>query len=128
MAGWQKLRHAPAAGTVLCPLGAVPDEGCKELRFGTGVEEFHLLLYRHGDILRAFVNCCPHFSLPLNAQPDEFLILQRSRIMCAWHCAVFRLEDGYCEEGPARGMSLDRVPISIRNDHVVIAEDPTRAG
>jgi hypothetical protein len=25
-------------------------------------------------------------------------------------------------------MSLDRVPISIRNDHVVIAEDPTRAG
>ncbi|HXN10845.1 MAG TPA: Rieske 2Fe-2S domain-containing protein [Steroidobacteraceae bacterium] len=110
---WRGHRFAPAAGTPLCHIDAVPDGACKELRFGDGDDSFNLLLYRRGDEVRAYVNCCPHFSLPLNAQPDEFLLLRNSEIMCAYHCAVFRLDDGHCIAGPAEGMGLEPVPVRL---------------
>jgi nitrite reductase/ring-hydroxylating ferredoxin subunit len=110
---WREHRFAPAPGTVLCRLEEVPDGACKELRFGPGEDSFDLLLYRRGGEVRAYVNCCPHFSLPLNAQPGEFLLLRNSQIMCAYHCAVFRLEDGHCIAGPAEGLGLEPVPVQL---------------
>jgi nitrite reductase/ring-hydroxylating ferredoxin subunit len=110
---WRGHRFAPAPGTLLCQIEAVPDGACKELRFGDGDDSFNLLLYRRGGDVRAYVNCCPHFSLPLNAQPGEFLLLPHSEIMCAYHCAVFRLEDGHCIAGPAEGMGLEPVPVQL---------------
>ena len=110
---WRGHRFAPSPGTLLCRIEAVPDGACKELRFGEGEDCFSLLLYRRGSVVRAYVNCCPHFSLPLNAQPDEFLLLRNSEIMCAYHCAVFRLEDGHCIAGPAEGMGLEPVPVQV---------------
>jgi len=112
--------NAPPAGTLLCSLEAVPEGGCKELRYGAGDDAFRLLLYRRGQQVRAYVNSCPHFSLPLNGNSESFFLLEGARIMCAWHCAVFRLEDGFCEEGPASGLTLDRVPVSLVEGNVVI--------
>jgi nitrite reductase/ring-hydroxylating ferredoxin subunit len=117
--------HAPPAGTALCSLEAVPDGGCKELRYGSGDEAFRLLLYRRGKDVRAYINSCPHFALPLNANSDTFFLLENARIMCAWHCAVFRLEDGYCEEGPAQGLALDRVPVLLVESRIMLAEGST---
>ena len=117
---WQNHRHAPAPGQRLCALESVPEGACTEMRFGTGESAFALLLYRSGGDVRAYVNCCPHFSLPLNARPGEFLLMAGARIMCAFHCAIFRLEDGHCVEGPAVGMALDRVPIEIRDGGIFV--------
>jgi nitrite reductase/ring-hydroxylating ferredoxin subunit len=117
---WRGHRFAPAPGTPLCRIDAVPDGACKELRFGEGDDTFNLLLYRRGGEVRAYVNCCPHFSLPLNAQPGEFLLLKNSEIMCAYHCAVFRLEDGHCIAGPAEGMGLEPVPIRLDGAQICI--------
>jgi len=117
---WQNHRHAPALGQRLCALKNVPEGACTELRFGTGESAFALLLYRSGGDVRAYVNCCPHFSLPLNARPGEFLLMAGARIMCAFHCAIFRLDDGHCVDGPAVGMALDRVPIEIRDGGVFV--------
>jgi nitrite reductase/ring-hydroxylating ferredoxin subunit len=117
--GWQQHRYAPAAGSLLCRLEDLPDGRCKELRFGPsdptlpGDGALSLLLSRRGEQVRAYVNCCPHFSVPLNARPDQFVLAGNDRVMCAWHSAVFRLEDGHCVEGPAQGMGLDAVPVRV---------------
>jgi len=110
-------RRTRDGGGTLCRTDAVPDGGCSEVRLGTG--EPSLLLYRNAHDVRGYVNSCPHFSLPLNARPDRFLLLSAQRIMCAWHCAVFRLDDGVCTEGPATGMSLQPVAVRIVGEHVV---------
>jgi len=130
---WQDHRHAPALGAVLCPMDAVPDGGCKELRYGSGTghdaaadnSALSLLLYRQGNQIRAYVNCCPHFSVPLNARPNDFMLLSEQRVMCAWHCSVFRLQDGHCIDGPAQGMGLETVPIHIDGDRVVLGATST---
>jgi nitrite reductase/ring-hydroxylating ferredoxin subunit len=120
--GWRAHRYAPASGTLLCTVNSVGDGACKELRFGDGDGMLSLLLHRRGGEIRAYVNSCPHFSLPLNSRPEAFLMLAGSRLMCAWHCAVFRLEDGRCLEGPAQGMSLECVAVEVHGDDIFVAE------
>jgi nitrite reductase/ring-hydroxylating ferredoxin subunit len=110
---WRWHRYAPAPGTLLCRLEAIPDGACQELRFGDSADGFRLVLYRQGSLVRAYVNRCPHLLLPLNAEPNQFLLLKNFEIMCAYHGAVFRLEDGYCIAGPAEGKGLEPVPVFV---------------
>jgi nitrite reductase/ring-hydroxylating ferredoxin subunit len=42
--------------------------------------------------------------------------------MCAYHCSVFRFEDGYCTEGPGKGMKLEAVALKIADDQLFIGE------
>jgi nitrite reductase/ring-hydroxylating ferredoxin subunit len=118
--GWRAHRYAPAPGSFLCWMDSVGDGACKELRFGEGDGMFSLILHRQGAQIRAFVNSCPHFSLPLNSRPDQFLLLAGARVMCAWHCAVFRLSDGHCVQGPAQGLGLDCVPVAVRDGGIYL--------
>jgi nitrite reductase/ring-hydroxylating ferredoxin subunit len=117
---WQSHRYAPPPGERLCALESVPAGACIELRYGAGEDAFTLLLHRSGSGVKAYVNRCPHFSLPLNARPGEFLLMGGARIMCSFHSAVFRLEDGHCVDGPAVGMALESVPIEIRDGHIYV--------
>lgn len=119
---WQAHRDAPVGGQRLCALESVPDGACTELRYGDYDGAFTMLLYRRGADVKAYVNCCPHFSLPLNSRPNEFLMLGGEQVMCAYHCAIFRLRDGHCIDGPAEGMSLDQVPIEIKDGHIYVSE------
>jgi nitrite reductase/ring-hydroxylating ferredoxin subunit len=79
-----------------------------------------LMVARSGEQAWAYVNVCPHFSLPLNSQPNEFLVVGERRVMCAYHCAIFRFEDGRCIEGPAEGLSLDSIAIEVVCGDVVL--------
>jgi nitrite reductase/ring-hydroxylating ferredoxin subunit len=119
--GWCAHRHAPAPGTILCPESSVDNGTCRELRFGEGDDVLSLFLHRRGAQIRAYVNSCPHFSLPLNARSGNFLLLADSRLMCAWHCAVFELDHGLCLEGPAKGMSLEPVAVQVSDGFVRVA-------
>ena len=98
----------------LCSLDAVPDGDCLEVVHG----ERSIVVMRSAGRVWAYRNVCPHFSLPLNAQPNEFLIIGERRVMCAFHCAVFRFDDGLCIEGPAEGLRLDPVPVEIVGSEV----------
>lgn len=116
----QATSIAPA-GSPLCRLEAIEDGDCAEISCGTGAAAPRLILMRSAGSVWAYINRCPHFSLPLNAETGRFLIVGLRQIMCAYHCAVFRFEDGLCIEGPAKGMSLDPVPVSVIDGTVIVA-------
>jgi nitrite reductase/ring-hydroxylating ferredoxin subunit len=100
----------------------IPEGRCKEIRFGEGAYAFSVLIHRSGARVKAYVNRCPHFSLPLNVRPGEFVMLDGARVMCALHGAVFRLDNGYCEAGPAASSSLESVEVVVSDGLVCIAD------
>jgi nitrite reductase/ring-hydroxylating ferredoxin subunit len=108
-------------GRLLCRLDSIEDGGCTELRCGEAEEDLRVIVVRKAGMAWAYINRCPHFSLPLNAVPNRFLTFPPHRLMCAYHCAVFRFEDGVCIEGPAQGMRLDAIPVTVVGGDVIAA-------
>lgn len=107
---------SPGSARVLCRLGEIPDGDCIEVH----VDDRSLMVARSGEQVWAYVNVCPHFSLPLNSQPNEFLVVGERRVMCAYHCAIFRFDDGHCIEGPAEGLGLEPVAVDVVDGEVVL--------
>jgi len=107
---WRGLRFAPLSGTRLCAVADVSERG-KEIVFGEGKDAFRIVLFRVGQRVLAYHNCCPHFSLPLNYEPELFHVLDGGVLMCAHHTAMFHLEDGECFDGPCMGARL--TPIGL---------------
>ena len=116
---WRTKPHAPAPGTPLAPLSAIPDGEGKEFVFGDPKGGFRMFVVRTGDAVVGYVNICPHFSLPLNYRPDEFMNSDGTLIMCTMHFALFRIEDGLCVDGSCVGHYLDPVPLTVGSDGMV---------
>lgn len=119
---WRSHDLAPVTGQAICSIEEVPDGHCKEIRFGEGTYALSFLVHRSRAGVKAYVNRCPHFSLPLNARPDQFVMMDGARVMCAFHGAVFRLDSGYCEAGPAASSFLETVEVIVRDGSVCIAD------
>jgi nitrite reductase/ring-hydroxylating ferredoxin subunit len=124
MGGWRDLPSAPAPGTALCTLEEIVEAGSKEVVFGRGHDAFRVVLLRSGAGVVAYHNCCPHFSLPLNYEPDVFHVFDGENLMCAHHTAMFRIATGECFDGPCAGAKLTAVPVTVVNGRVVIAYAP----
>ena len=122
MSSWQSIYQAPQAGSAVCAVTAIPDGGGYEVSFGTGKEPFRLLLLRRGTQVWAYHNSCPHFSLPLNFEPQHFIVMESELVMCAHHTAFFQFEDGLCTDGPCAGAHLQSVPIHVVEQQIFIAE------
>lgn len=120
---WREREFAPAPGTDLCALEEIPDGNAKDFEFGEGTEAFRLLVLRSGDNVWGYVNKCPHFGVPLNVEPGKFTLFEHSYLYCSVHCAMFRFEDGFCEDGPCTGDSLTPVPLTLENARVRIATE-----
>ncbi|MXO73260.1 Rieske (2Fe-2S) protein [Alteraurantiacibacter buctensis] len=113
MHDWQNLPNAPAPGTTLGLLAEVGDGG-REFVFGQGLAAFRLFVIALPDGgVRAFVNRCPHYSLPLNVRPGQFLTRDGAHIMCRQHLALFDRESGVCRSGAAEGTTLPLVPVIV---------------
>lgn len=119
---WKKRPYAPEVGAVLGLLEEIPDGRAKEYTFGVGIAAFRMFVVRRGDEAYGYVNQCPHYSLPLNHRPDQFLTRDGSKIMCVQHLALFRIEDGACLDGACEGRALDPVPLAVRDGQIMIAE------
>jgi nitrite reductase/ring-hydroxylating ferredoxin subunit len=118
MSDWRALPSAPTAGTLLCEVTEIPDLGARELTFGEGNDAFRILLLRRGEAVWAYRNRCPHHSLPLNFEPDVFHTFDGEIVMCAHHTAMFRIDDGYCFDGPCLGARLDPLPLVREGDRL----------
>lgn len=82
---------------------------------------FHGFVVRRGDDVIGYVDRCPHMGVPLAQQLDGYLSPAGDRIVCSWHGAVFRIEDGECLGGPCPGTRLTPWPVAVRDGKIVTA-------
>ncbi|MBP0595454.1 Rieske (2Fe-2S) protein [Paraburkholderia sp. LEh10] len=108
--------------TARCLLDDIPDGG------GKAVAEAGIVVLRRGDHAWAYRNLCPHFSIPLNYEPDTFWTYEGEHLMCAHHSAMFRFEDGMCVDGPCVGAALTRVPVRVEQRVVVVSDEDADGG
>ena len=116
---WRDHAACPTPGTPLCAIDEIPDEGGREVSFGPEREPLRLLLLRQGTQVWGYENRCPHFSLPLNFEPQTFVTLD-GLIMCAHHTAFFRFDDGSCVDGPCAGAGLTPVTVRCEGGQVLL--------
>jgi nitrite reductase/ring-hydroxylating ferredoxin subunit len=102
----------------LCSLDEVPDGGARVIDASDAGKP--VIVVRRGAKVWAYVNRCPHFSVPLNYEPGLVHCYRSQVLMCAHHSAMFRFEDGRCIEGPCAGASLDAVPVVVDEDSLAV--------
>ncbi|AOR71654.1 4-nitrocatechol monooxygenase [Burkholderia stabilis] len=95
----------------LCRFSEVPDGGARvvdEACIGRPV-----IVVRRGEQVWAYVNRCPHFSVPLDFEPGSVSCYRSQVLMCAHHSALFRFDDGVCIDGPCSGSALEAVAVEV---------------
>jgi nitrite reductase/ring-hydroxylating ferredoxin subunit len=107
---------------LLCHIDEIEDRGSRGFDPPPGGLT-GLLAVRHGDLVRVYVNSCPHLGLPLDWAPHRFLSADGRRIVCATHGAEFRPDDGVCVAGPCLGERLQQVMIQTKDGQLLVAED-----
>ncbi|ATY34468.1 Rieske (2Fe-2S) protein [Sphingomonas psychrotolerans] len=82
---------------------------------------FHGFVVRRGEQVHGYVDRCPHMGLPLARDLDEYVTPNGDLLMCSWHGAMFRIEDGFCVGGPCSGARLQLWPVAVRDRMIVTA-------
>ena len=96
----------------LCALDEIPDGGARDVEVDP---KTHYVVIRRGNDVWAYLNRCPHFSIPLDFEPGVFCTYDASMLMCAHHSAMFRFEDGHCVDGPCEGSALTKIEIEVED-------------
>jgi nitrite reductase/ring-hydroxylating ferredoxin subunit len=108
---------------VLCSLAELGDPDARGFTLGDGEWPLKGFVVRRADVVRAFVNHCPHAGFPLNWQPNVFLAPGGELIRCIMHGALFAIDTGDCVAGPCMGHGLQPLPIEVRDGYVVLDDD-----
>lgn len=104
----------------LLRLDQLGDGGFAEVEATLAGDSESLVLYRDGDVVRAWLNICPHAGRRLDWAPGQFLKSKDGLLVCAAHGASFELQAGECVNGPCRGESLRAVAVEVRDGAVVL--------
>jgi len=91
-------------------------------RFKDGRPREVIVLKDEGGQPRAYVNRCEHLPVPLDGGSRRFLSPDGAHLACGTHGALFRFDDGFCTEGPCRGLSLEKVPLTVNKHGWVIID------
>lgn len=117
---WRLRPNAPPSGRVLGDATLIAEGQAKEFTFGRGRSAFGMFVVLHEGRYRGYLNLCPHYSLPLNREPDRFL--NDGQIECVQHFARFAVEDGRCLSGACEGEGLWPIAVAVdANGQLVIA-------
>ena len=114
----ERLTETPA-GVTLGRLDLIADGGARGFVLQVDGRYFHGFVVRRGDGVNGFVDRCPHMGVPLARELDAYLSPLSDHIACAWHGALFRVEDGRCVGGPCAGSSLIAWRVTVRNGMLV---------
>lgn len=115
---WKFRPNAPQSGHVLGPAEAIADNSAREFVVGLGRNAFRMFVVRRHGRCHAYLNLCPHYSLPLNHQPDQFL--NDGYIECAQHFARFEVADGRCVGGACEGEHLTSIPVRVNGEGLLV--------
>ena len=107
----------------LCAVEDITDGKAMDFDIELGGVKRILFAVRQGEKVFVYLNYCPHMGRPLNFAPGRFLLKDDEEIFCAFHYACFRIEDGYCTDGPCRNYSLGRFATRVENGEVFIGEE-----
>lgn len=113
---WHELPNAPSAGTTLGQRDAlVSGEALLQtLSGGDGLERpFRYLLLRTGDDIKAFVNRCAHFGVPLAERQEHLHFVPNVSLTCNVHYAKYHWTDGACLSGECDGSPLLQIPVEV---------------
>jgi nitrite reductase/ring-hydroxylating ferredoxin subunit len=100
--------------TPLCRFADVPDGGARVVDEECAGRP--VVVVRRGQQVWAYVNRCPHFSVPLDFVPGTVSCYKSQVLMCAHHSALFRFDDGHCIEGPCEGAALEAIQVELMGD------------
>ncbi|HTJ91671.1 MAG TPA: Rieske 2Fe-2S domain-containing protein [Pararobbsia sp.] len=100
----------------LCTLADIADGCAMAVQVDDNTQ---YVVVRRGSDAWAYLNRCPHFSIPLDFEPGVFCTYDANTLMCAHHSAMFRFEDGLCVDGPCQGAALTKVDVVVLDGHVV---------
>ncbi len=100
-------------GVALCPLDVITDGGARNFVLQIGEAFFYGFVVRQGEAVFGYVDLCPHQGRPLTPKLDDYLTPDKKLIACAWHGALFRIEDGACVGGPCAGARLTPWPVKV---------------
>ena len=112
---------ATPAGVPLCTLESLDDPGSRNFVLQIGEAFFHGFVVRVGSEAFGYVDRCPHAGHLLAVELDRYLTREGDLILCSWHGAVFRREDGLCVGGPCAGASLKPWPVTVEDGVVKTA-------
>ena len=101
---------------------SMEDGGFVEVEAVLNGDAESLILYRDGQLVRAWLNVCPHAGRRLDWAPGKFLKSKEGHLVCAAHGASFELDNGDCTAGPCRGDSLRSIAVEIRDGQVVLVD------
>lgn len=104
----------------LCRLEDIPDGEGRGFTIDTGSGKEEIFVVRRGQQAHGYVNSCPHNGTPLDWVENQFMTPDKQLIMCATHGAQFRIEDGFCIDGPCGGDSLQTLSIRLEDGLVVV--------
>ena len=113
----ERLSATPA-GVTLGPLDAIADGAARNYVLQMRAGRFHGFVVRRGERALGYLDRCPHAGLPLAQALDDYLTPDGKLIRCAWHGALFRVDDGVCVGGPCTGQRLTPWPVEVV-DHVI---------
>ncbi|MDZ7923255.1 MAG: Rieske 2Fe-2S domain-containing protein [Marinagarivorans sp.] len=91
------------------------------ITLGVSANNTQYLLVYIEDKVKAYINSCPHLSIPLEWQKHDFLEPDSGLIRCSTHGALFLPSTGECVSGPCVGDALTPVAISITDGSISLA-------
>ncbi len=112
---------ATPPGVTLGPVDLIAEGAARNFVLQLRAGRFHGFVVRRGDEVIGYVDRCPHMGVPLAQQLDGYLSPAGDRIVCSWHGAVFRIEDGECLGGPCPGTRLTPWPVKVQDGKIVTA-------
>lgn len=100
-------------GVALGPLDQIADGGARGFVLQMRAGRFHGFVVRRGERVWGYVDRCPHMGVPLAQTLDDYLAPSGAWIACAWHGALFAVEDGLCVGGPCVGDRLTPWAVTV---------------
>lgn len=107
-----------SSGKLISAVGELAPGKSKKFTMRRGGREFEALLVNYEGNHFAYVNRCPHTGMTLDWVDNQFFSSDNRYLMCATHGAVFEPPSGECIWGPCVGLSLQRLPIDIKDGQI----------
>ena len=105
---------------VLCRVDELPESGSRGFD-PQGRGQASVFAVRRGDLLRVYIDSCPHHGTPMAWRRDAYLNAAGDHIVCAAHGALFEIDTGRCVLGPCLGDQLQPVVWHTAGEELVIA-------